>query len=352
MIEVKRPGKLFLAGEYAVTQDGYPAIVVPIDRFINIILKKSSDQGYIKSFGDTKVTLVNNGTWSIKENDNRFSYILSALNIWDKYLEVKKNETYQIEITSDLESKDGVKYGLGSSASVVVALFDALAKINGLELCKEHLFKLSTLASMSHSKYGSFADVACISYEEPIFYRKFNSKYIKRKLESTSIKDLVEMRWPNLEIHPFEFPKDWDLHVGWTGKPASSLHLLDKIYEDDSFKNLFIEFIQASFHDIEPILQGFRSEDFLQVQKHINSNGDLIRALGVLTKIDIETNALSKLIEIARGIDMASKLSGAGGGDCGIAIADIDNKDILKRKWKEQGIEYLDIDVYRGKDVQ
>lgn len=36
MIEVTAPGKLYIAGEYAVVEPGHPAIIVAIDQFISV----------------------------------------------------------------------------------------------------------------------------------------------------------------------------------------------------------------------------------------------------------------------------------------------------------------------------
>lgn len=36
MIEATAPGKLYIAGEYAVVEPGHPAIIVAIDQFISV----------------------------------------------------------------------------------------------------------------------------------------------------------------------------------------------------------------------------------------------------------------------------------------------------------------------------
>ena len=38
MIEVTTPGKLFIAGEYAVVEPGHPAIIVAVDQFVTVAL--------------------------------------------------------------------------------------------------------------------------------------------------------------------------------------------------------------------------------------------------------------------------------------------------------------------------
>ena len=36
MVNVKVPGKLYLAGEYAVVEPGTPAVIVAVDRFVHL----------------------------------------------------------------------------------------------------------------------------------------------------------------------------------------------------------------------------------------------------------------------------------------------------------------------------
>ena len=39
MIEVSAPGKLYIAGEYAVVEPGHPAIIVAVDQFITVTIE-------------------------------------------------------------------------------------------------------------------------------------------------------------------------------------------------------------------------------------------------------------------------------------------------------------------------
>lgn len=50
MIVTSAPGKLFIAGEYAVVEPGYPAILVAVDKLIKVSLEKALNQGSISSY--------------------------------------------------------------------------------------------------------------------------------------------------------------------------------------------------------------------------------------------------------------------------------------------------------------
>ena len=41
MIEVSAPGKLYIAGEYAVVEVGHPAIIVAVDQFITVTINQA-----------------------------------------------------------------------------------------------------------------------------------------------------------------------------------------------------------------------------------------------------------------------------------------------------------------------
>ena len=64
--------------------------------------------------------------------------------------------------------------------------------------------------------------------------------------------------------------------------------------------------------------------------------------LGSRAGIEIETASLQLLAKVAFEAGGAGKVSGAGGGDCGIAFAtSVEQADAVRRAWREAGIEPL-----------
>ena len=41
MIQVKAPGKLYIAGEYAVTEPGYKSVLIALDRFVTATIEET-----------------------------------------------------------------------------------------------------------------------------------------------------------------------------------------------------------------------------------------------------------------------------------------------------------------------
>ena len=78
-----------------------------------------------------------------------------------------------LSITGKLE-RDGVKFGIGSSGSVVVLTLKALAAALQKDLSKDILFKLASYTLLKQGDNGSMGDLACIVYEDLISYRSFD----------------------------------------------------------------------------------------------------------------------------------------------------------------------------------
>lgn len=351
MIEVKIPGKLYIAGEYAVVSPGHKAIVMSVDKFITIRLKKSNNSGSIKSYSDIKMI------WSreedeiiVEQKDDRFEYILSAMNITERYLLEKGYilDFYDIEVMSDLESKDGLKYGLGSSASIVVAVIKALLDFYGENYTKMELFKLAVLSTLSLNISGSCGDLAAVVFNGLIKYISFDRKAIFERLNNEKIINIINTKWDLLEIKKIDLNCKFKFAIGWTKSPALSYNLVKH-----SRKNLkkhldfYNSFLLESDQCVDMFEKAYNNSNFNMIKESIEKNRKLLNSYAENFNIEIEKNNLSSLIEISKRLGLASKSSGAGGGDCGLAICK-NNFDInkLKYEWKMKDIDLLDINIY------
>ena len=75
----------------------------------------------------------------IDNRDNPFEYILSAISFTEQYC-IEQNikmKVYDLHVNSDLDSADGKKYGLGSSAAVTVATVKAILHFYGVKTSNE-----------------------------------------------------------------------------------------------------------------------------------------------------------------------------------------------------------------------
>ncbi|KRL41435.1 phosphomevalonate kinase [Liquorilactobacillus nagelii DSM 13675] len=354
LITVKAPGKLYIAGEYAVVETGYPAILVALNQFVTVTVQESDDYGsiYSKQYQENSLFWKREGNNMVFDNrDNPFHYILSAIHLTENYAQLlgKQMKCYHLKIDSDLDSPDGKKYGLGSSAAVTVATIKALCHFYRLSISKNQLFKLAAIAHLDIQGNGSLGDIAASVYGGWIAYRSFDRKWLRSARHRFSLKKLIDVAWPQLQIDLLTPPKNLKLLIGWTGSPASTSHLVDavgiKIAENQAE---YQHFLTESKACLKRMIKGFQVQSLSLIQKEIRYNRKLLQALGNLSNVQIETPLLHQLCISAEQSCGAAKTSGAGGGDCGIVVIDqqIDTQELMS-SWKSAGIEQLDLHVHQ-----
>lgn len=354
MITEKAPGKLYIAGEYAVVENGYPAILVALDQFVTCSIEESANEvGQIISRQYHSNTL----QWRrrgeqmvVDKRDNPFSYILSAIRVTEEYARsfARELRIYDLHIDSQLDSESGKKYGLGSSAAVTVATVKALCRFYNLPVTKDEIFKLAAIAHFEVQGNGSLGDVAASVYGGWIAYHSFDRQWLTQQRQYLDLRTLVELPWPDLKIESLKAPENLQLLIGWTGKPASTSQLVDKISLFKARQQAeYHHFLEESKHCISRMVDGFHDADLAKIQAEIRYNRQLLTDLGRKSGVHIETKALHQLCQIAETFNGAAKTSGAGGGDCGIVAIDrnSDFKQVLK-SWTANKIEQLPLSVH------
>jgi len=354
MIVSSAPGKLYIAGEYAVVEPGYPAILVALNRFITVSLEKALDNGSITSYGDMPILWRReDDKLVLDQRDNRLFYIRKAIETVESYAKElgKDLDFYHLKVESDLESPEGKKIGLGSSAAVTVATVDVLCKHYNIDIPKKDLFKLSALSQISLNKDGSCGDIAASVFGGWIGFKTFDTDWVLKEKKKSSISNILKKEWPGLWIESLIPPKELELVIGWTGDPASTINLVENVKNaKQSKRDIYEKFLFDSKQTVEDLIKAFREKDIKKIQELISINGKLLSTMGEKLNIQIETSILKELSNIATKYNGYAKSSGAGGGDCGIAVfkGDYDIEG-LEKEWNEQNIELLPLEVYNNK---
>ena len=342
MIKVSTPGKLYIAGEYAVVTPRHPAIIVAVDRFIDLYINKAEELGSIETYGKTVFWSRENNRIVINDNTNELSYILAAMDITEEYLRQRGIELdyYAIKVDSQLESPRGEKYGLGSSGAITVATVKALLKYYDLNLSNMEIFKLAALANLKINPKGSCGDIGASTFEGWIVFETFDKEWLLKKQGEVELVDLINTNWPGLHIEYLSPPRELKLVIGWTGSPASTIKLVNHMETNIVNREIiYSEFLSNSKKCVLNMISGFRENSIEEIQKQININRELLFNMGRDLGLSIETLKLRKLCNIAIKYGGAPKSSGAGGGDCGIAIfKDKDITDGLIEEWEKEGI--------------
>ncbi|MFC3041756.1 phosphomevalonate kinase [Virgibacillus xinjiangensis] len=357
---LKVPGKLMVAGEFAVLEPHHRLIVMAVDRFVYATVE-SSDK-YRLSLEDFQLYdlpwKIEEGRVHIESSDPRIKFAEDAMSTAVAYLlEQSANlAPFQLSIKSELDDASGVKYGLGSSAAVVVAVISSvLHHVMEDEPQKELIFKLAAMSHIKTQGNGSGADVAASSYGGFLQYTSFQAEWLSDALKSTStVTDVLEKDWIYHSIQPVYLPDDVYVCIGWTGKPASTKKLVDEILQlKADLPGAYGKFLRDSRMAVNELLKGINHQDTSRILTGVKWNRTALAQVGNKAGVEVETKLLSRLCDLAEAYGGAGKPSGAGGGDCGIAfMPSPEQAEKLMNAWAAEGIKPLALHPYlKGAEV-
>ncbi|MCS4593979.1 phosphomevalonate kinase [Brevibacterium sediminis] len=368
MIETRAPGKLFIAGEYAVVEPGQPAVLIAVDRCITVRLTESEGAGRIHSseYGQAPVVWRREDDGEhIIVDERPFDYVLSAISTVEELRSGRgaSPRYFDLEISSELNDSDGRKFGLGSSAAVTVATIAALDEFYRLGLTLTERFKLAVLATIAISTKASGGDLAASTFGGWIRYSSPDRAALHAHREAHGVVSAMSCpEWAGCSARRVTPPSSLDLLVGWTGSPASTEHLVTRVHspreraDETSSESSpaaqkarpLVSFAAESHTLVDDLVAAFDADDAEASLTTIRSVRALLRRLSDSTGSLIETEALHDLCEIAETHGAAAKPSGAGGGDCGIALAHPHTEaQTILSGWEAAGIRPLDLGAHR-----
>ena len=322
----RAPGKLFVLGEYAVL-DGCPAVVAAIDRVVEVTVESRRAGRGIRldaTVGCAEYSHINqlpdSGPWRFVAGALRAAlYVCPGL----------AARHISITIASALDHGPGTKLGLGSSAAVTVGVIAAACAAGGTHLNdKASRHRLFALALETHRRVqgqrGSGADIAASVYGGVL---------------------LFQPRQRTAEVTSLALPANTRLLAGWSGEPSSTADLVERYRAARNGSSAArAAFVAASRTVVEEFVAGL-AHDTLSSHA-VLTNGDLLEQLANDLALPLMTPRLRELVAIARAHGAAAKISGAGGGDCGIALAqDSDTARRVRNAWKAAGLTALDINL-------
>ncbi|MBI2675261.1 MAG: phosphomevalonate kinase [Candidatus Aenigmarchaeota archaeon] len=363
MIKISAPGKLFLAGEWAVLETGNPGIVAAVDR--RVFAEVEERQGNIlidlPDFGIEGIEAAFDGKSIIyksevpDEQKKKLAFIKAAIEAALQYLGPWR--PFRIKsYGKDMEAEiDGVrkKIGFGSSAAAVVACMAAVLRFNGMEIrskeAKDVICKLSAIAHyLAQGKVGSGFDVAASTYGGIFVYQRFDPDWLLERIRlNEGMRPIVNSIWPSFSIEPLARIEGMHLLIGWTKESADTAEMIRQM---DSFRNSDREEYDRIYGNIadtvREIVSSWKNKDKKKILELIKKNRQLLKELGEKSRLNIETEGLKQLAEMAEAHGQAGKLSGAGGGDCGIAFCFDEDAEIdIIENWERSGIYVVETDI-------
>ena len=130
---------------------------------------------------------------------------------------------FHLTIDSNLADNSGQKYGLGSSAAVLVSVVKALNEFYGLELSNLYIYKLAVIANMKLQSLSSCGDIAVSVYSGWLAYSTFDHDWVKQQMEETSVNDVLEKIGQAYISNLYKLPKIWKYLLDGLG-PQLLLH--------------------------------------------------------------------------------------------------------------------------------
>ena len=321
---VQTCGKLYLAGEYAVLTAGQPAIIKAIPIYMTAEIQAASAYRLTSDMFEHSANL---------ESDPDYALIQETVGAMNTYLLALdyQLQPFSLKISGKME-RDGKKFGIGSSGSVVILTLKAMAALYELDLEPELLFKLASYVLLKRGDNGSMGDLACIAYEDLIYYRSFDRELIRKRMDKVDLLQLLAEDW-GFEIRSIKPRLAMDFLVGWTKQPAISKDLVNQV------KSAISEsFLTGSRTQVDALERALLAREKLAIQSSLEKASQLLERLSPA----IYTDRLKVLKEAAEGLNCVAKSSGAGGGDCGIALSfDVTSSKQLIQAWQAAGIELL-----------
>ncbi|MFI2115114.1 phosphomevalonate kinase [Streptomyces rubiginosohelvolus] len=355
------PGKLFVAGEYAVVEPGVPAVLVAVDREITVTATLTDGAGIVISsdllpravtwrWRDGRLHAV--GASDGGENGDgargALAHVVSAVETVRGLLAERGLPLPGLEISVSSRLHDnGRKYGLGSSGAVTVATIDALTSLCGTDLSLDARYRLAVISSAGIDPKGSGGDLAASTWGGWIAYQAPDRAFVLDLTRRRGIGEALRTPWPGLAVRRLPAPRGLTLEVGWTGSPASTSSLVSGLHRRTwrgtashrAFVETSTDFVRASIAALEDGDDESLLRQIRRARQELDRLDDEV-GLGIFTP---ELTALCSAAETVGG---AAKPSGAGGGDCGIALLDAGaTHDIshVRQRWAAAGVLSLPV---------
>ena len=352
-MKIYAPGKLVIAGEWAMLQ-GNKGIIAAVNKGTAATIEISKDNRFhilvpefeIESsafFANSKLVL------GYSKHAKYLRFVSKAIETTLNSIDSPNPFTIELvgQKTNIINEGGSKKIGFGSSASSVVATVAAILAFHGcdIEKSKDIIYKISAISHyFTQKKLGSAFDIAASTYGGVFSYKMFDSQWLVSQLENNSIKDVVNSEWRGFYLEQLDI-SDLNILTAWTNKSSSTAEMIKQMNDwesqnIDSYNNIIKEIADL----VEELSDSIKSVDKLKTIELIRKNGILLGNLTAQSGVPIETPELKMMSELANKHGAAGKVSGAGGGDCGIAVS-YGNMDEVKSQWNTHGFKIVDVAI-------
>ncbi|OGJ62232.1 mevalonate kinase [Candidatus Peribacteria bacterium RIFCSPLOWO2_01_FULL_51_18] len=309
-VTVSVPGKLMFFGEHAVLF-GYPCIVTAVGRRMKTTVEIANEPVFSLNAPDVKISRYLKPMASLGKGEipRGAKFVETAVKIFlSDHPGIKGGVS--IKTRSDFSSE----MGFGSSAASVVGVLGALYELTEGKINKTKIFDQALKTVLEVQGKGSGFDIAAAVFGGTLFYA------IGKKPEVLKLKKLP-------------------IIVGYTGIKTDTVKVIDEINArsdkyPEIFKTIYLEIGRLS----AMAKTALEKSEWRKVGELMDINQGFLEVLGV------GSLKLASMIHAAREAGaLGAKLSGAGKGDCMIALADSDQRSVVSRRISKAGGTVIDI---------
>lgn len=299
-----------LFGEHAVVYN-HPCLVTAVNQRMRAIVQILDNNEFQLEASDVQVSNYRKPLSELGKGEipKGAQFVEIAIKNLSEKFNIKQG--IRVETKSEFSSQ----FGFGSSSASTVCTVKAISELLSLKLNQKAIFDLSYQTVLDIQGKGSGFDVAAAVYGGVLYFVTGG-----KVIEPLSIKELP-------------------LIVGYSGVKADTVALINKVKETFADKQSELDEIYNSIEGIvEEAKPAIESLDFQKAGELMNENQNLLVTLGVsIPKLDHMIEA-----SINAGA-YGAKLSGAGGGDCMIALAPRDKRKAVEEAITKAGGEILKV---------
>lgn len=309
-ITTSAPGKLMLLGEHAVVYN-HPCLVTAVDQRMKATVEFVDSSTFELEAPDVKVSNYKKSLSELGKGEipKGAQFVeIAVKNFKEKY---PFKNAVRVITSSEFSSQ----FGFGSSSASTVCVVKALSELTGKKLSNKELFDIAYKTVLDIQGKGSGFDIAAAIYGGTLYFVTGGEK-----IEPLQIKELP-------------------LVVGYSGVKADTVTLIKQVSEKAKEFPAVVEGVYHQIHELVDLAkEELVKEDWRRFGILMNFNQGLLAALGV------SIPKLASMIYAAREAGAyGAKLSGAGGGDCMIAIISPDKKGAVEKALEKVGGTILSV---------
>ena len=325
-LQLSCPGKAFVAGEYAVLERGEPALVLAVDRRLQLTLRPLPEARVELFHRPTGASLQGDlGAGGISwpasfPGELQFAARAAALAARLCHEEGLPPRGFHAAFEDDFKLR-GRKLGLGGSAAASVLAVRATCAAQARELLPPDVMALAVAAHwIEQGGRGSGADVAACALGGLLEVRTRHAWTSGEELLRVPARSVLAQR--PLEALPVKVPGDLQFLLASTGASADTRALVGEVLAFAQARPGRWRHHVRSISEQEAALRAaLESGDGPAALEAVRRAAVAMAALGDEAQAPIVTPDLARACAIASSAGAAGKPSGAGGGDCALVLA-------------------------------